>query len=102
MAEILRLDGHVVRAFGKLDNALSAIRVSLPDLVLTNVFLQGTSGHVAMSKLHDEFPELPVLMVSGLPDDKAIRDWIGEPLFDVFPKPFRAKQLLAKVKAMIQ
>lgn len=102
MAEILRLDGHRVRAFARLDDALSAIRVSVPDLVLTNVFLQGTTGHVAMAKLHGEFPELPVLMVSGLPDDKTIRDWIGEPGFDVFPKPFRAEQLLAKVKEMIQ
>ncbi len=45
-------------------------------------------------------PDLPVLMVSGLPDEDVIHDWAGHDGFDTFPKPFTAKELIAKVQSM--
>jgi DNA-binding NtrC family response regulator len=101
VATILARHGHTVRAFGDLEEALAVIRKSEPQLVLTNVFLRGITGHDAMLKLRGEFPELPVLMVSGLPDDDVIREWTGEPKFDVFPKPFTASSLLSKVSSLL-
>lgn len=90
-----------MRATGDFNEALSWIREWQPQLVLTNVFLRGITGHDAMRTLRDEFPGLPVLMVSGLPDDEAIQEWIGETRFDVFPKPFTSNLLLDKVNRMI-
>jgi DNA-binding NtrC family response regulator len=101
MVTILQRVGYTVRATGEFHKAVDWIRESIPDLVITNVFLRGIAGHDAMKKLRGEFPGLPVLMVSGLPDDTIIHDWIGETRFDVFPKPFRSNSLLHKVREMI-
>jgi two-component system nitrogen regulation response regulator NtrX len=103
IARILEFKGgYTVRATGEFTQALEWVREKLPDLVVTNVFLRGIAGHDAMRKLRSEFPELPVLMVSGLPDESVIRDWIGETRFDIFPKPFTCDHLLEKVRQMIR
>ncbi len=101
MEKILLRDGHTVRATGDFNSAMDWIRESAPDLVITNVFLRGIAGHDAMHKVRSEFPGLPVLMVSGLPDESIIQRWEGEADFDVFPKPFRSDALLNKVRQMI-
>ena len=46
--------------------------------MITNVYLQGITGHEAMRLSKDHFPGLQVLMLSGLPDETAIQEWIGE------------------------
>jgi DNA-binding response OmpR family regulator len=90
MTKIPEHSGHRVRATGEFEEAPAICRESLPDLILTNVFLRGVPGHEAMLKLKSEFPQTLVLMVSGLPDDEVIQEWTGETGFDVFPKPFTA------------
>jgi DNA-binding response OmpR family regulator len=61
----------------------------------------GSPDTMPCGNLRSEFQGLPVLMVSGLPDETVIKDWIGETDFDVFPKPFRSDALLNKVRQMI-
>lgn len=101
-AKILQTAGHAVRAAGDLDEALTQLRASVPDLILTNVYLRGDiTGHEAMTKLKGEFPEVPVLMVSGLPDEEIINEWIEQVGFDVFPKPFTSHSLINKVGQML-
>jgi CheY-like chemotaxis protein len=95
--KILTGVGYSVRATGEFDEAFEMVRQSLPDLVITNVFLKGIRGHDAMRNLRREFPHLRVLMVSGLPDDEAIQGWSNEAGFDAFPKPFTAAALREKV-----
>jgi DNA-binding response OmpR family regulator len=74
---------------------------SRPDLILTNVFLPGITGHDAMKLLKETCPGVPILMVSGLPDSPTIQDWIREVGFDAFPKPFTPQALLARVEEML-
>lgn len=54
-----------------------------------------------MHLIRTQCPDIPVLMVSGLPSDPAIKNWINEDGFDVFPKPFTADMLVQKVKQML-
>jgi DNA-binding response OmpR family regulator len=98
---ILSRAGHDVCGTGDFAAAIAMIRESQPDLLLTNVNLKGITGHEAMHKVREDFPELPVLMVSGLPDDKLIREWIDAPDFDVFPRPFSPASLVEKVRQML-
>jgi len=77
------------------------LRDSSADIVVTNVFLQGISGREAMAALKSQFSQVPVLMVSGLPDDEIIREWRDDDRFDVFPKPFRSNMLVEKVSEML-
>jgi DNA-binding response OmpR family regulator len=77
------------------------VRDAKPDLVITNVFLKGLRGHDVMQRLRSEFPELRILLVSGLPDSEAVRTWANEDGFDAFPKPFTADALKQKVREVL-
>lgn len=101
MMKILARAGHFVRTTGDFPEAIQMLHTLLADLVLTNVFLNGIAGHVAMHQLKQEFPRTRVLMVSGLPDQDSIAEWAGESGFDIFPKPFKPNLLVEKVQQML-
>ncbi len=101
VTKILERAGYAVHSTDDVQIALETIKTSPPALVLTNVFLPGITGHDAMRLFKDRCPGVPVLMVSGLPDARPIRDWIGEDGFDAFPKPFAAHELVDKVRQVI-
>ena len=102
VTRILESGGHSVAATGDFKLAVEMLRNTLPDLVVTNVFLRGIAGHDAMFQLKREFPKVKVLMVSGLPDERVISEWMAEPGFDVFPKPFKSNDLLSKVHQVLR
>src|SRR4051812_26242639 len=90
---ILESNGHAVQAASDFHSGLEMVRSTRPELVITNVFLPEISGRDAMLRIREEFPELRVLMVSGLPNDPAILEWTQQRGFDTFPKPFRSDEL---------
>ena len=102
VTNILQSAGHRVLAFEDLGEALPEVRNVNADLILTNVYLRDTTGHGALKTLRGELPNVPVLMVSGLPDEDVIQQWRDEAGFDVFPKPFTAASLLTKVSLMLK
>ena len=98
VSKTLERAGYQVHPTDNVQTALDLCNTVKPALVLTNVFLPGITGHDAMKLFKTRFPELPVLMVSGLPDSEVIRHWRDQEGFDTFPKPFLPKDLVAKVR----
>ena len=101
LAQILSHGGYIVEAVRTVEAALEIIKTSPPDLLLTNVYLPGITGRDAVRLIKGTLPELPILMVSGLPDNDVIGEWTGKGGFDVFPKPFQSADLLEKVRGML-
>ena len=60
-----------------------------------------TFAEDALRLLKEECPEVPVLMMSGLPDAPVIQRWMTEDGFNIFPKPFTPEQLTAKVREIL-
>jgi two-component system OmpR family response regulator len=102
LSKILKRAGYTVHVAGEFHQALQIIESSRPDLVLTNVFLNGITGRDAIHQIKDRCPAARVLMVSGVPDDEVIRESSKLDGFDVFPKPFKASDLIAKVQKVLQ
>lgn len=100
--KILERAGYNVRVAADLTAALELIHAGTPDLVLTNVYLPGVTGHDAVSSLKKAAPVAPILMVSGLPDHETIDNWMGQQGWDVFPKPFAPDALVRKVGEMLK
>ena len=94
--------GYVVHGTGDAHKAIQFCQTNPPALVLTNVFLPGITGHDALRLIQAKCPEVPVLMVSGLPDSEVIQQWIAEDGFEAFPKPFLPADLVAKVRETIK
>lgn len=99
--QILESNGFEVEPADNVQTALDLARKMRPDLVITNVYLPGITGRDALELLKRALPETPMLMVSGLPDEDAIREWFGRKDFDTFPKPFTAQELVNKVRTIL-
>ena len=99
---ILEDAGYRGRATDDFEAGLDIVRAEAPDLLITNVFLRGITGHDAIMQLRREFPEMRIMMASGVPESEAIHQWMREERFDAFPKPFAADALRRKVKQILR
>jgi DNA-binding NtrC family response regulator len=101
LCDIIQKGGFEVAETDNPRDVLEIVKVNPPALIITNVTLPGISGHEAMRIFKEHAPGIPVLMIPGLPDAEVIREWKQEHGFDIFPKPFEADALIAKVRQMI-
>ena len=101
VATIIENDGYEVMQTDDPRVIVEIVKESPPALIITNVALHGMSGHEALKIFKQHAPGVPVLMIPGLPDEGVIRDWRHEPGFEIFPKPFRAADLRAKVREIL-
>jgi DNA-binding NtrC family response regulator len=63
---LLRLDGHHVRAFVSGREALEAVTVERPDLVITDLSMPAVSGWDVAQVVAQEAPGTPVIMLTGI------------------------------------
>jgi DNA-binding NtrC family response regulator len=101
VAVIVERDGYEAMQTDDPHAVLEIVKAEPPALIITNVALPGITGHDAMQIFKQHAPDVPVLMITGLPDTDVIREWKHRPGFDIFPKPFEASELRAKVREMI-
>jgi len=101
VASILQSDGYTVDQAATVPAALDLVKSRGTDLLMTNVYLPGITGREAIELFKQKYPDLPVLIVSGLPDSDILQEWAGTVGFDMFPKPFAARELLDKVHSIL-
>ncbi len=102
VVKILSRAGYEMSEASSLGSALEQVSASPVNLILTNVYLPGVTGHDCMKALKATAPAIPVLMVSGLPDSDVIDSWKDEPGWDIFPKPFAPETLVRKVEELLR
>src|SRR4051812_34141629 len=96
---ILGRAGYTVLAAGDLHEAELLTVNCVPDLLLTNIYIPGSTGRDAAAVLKRRCPNMRALLVAGLPDEQPVTDAMAELPF--FPKPFTAKELTAKVREVL-
>jgi DNA-binding NtrC family response regulator len=101
IAETLENDGYVVWATGSLGAAVDRLRECKSDLLIVRPYIDNMAGHDAAHYLRTKNPGMRVLVVSGSLDDDRLsyREQIRG--FEIFPKPFTATELLAKVREVL-
>jgi CheY-like chemotaxis protein len=103
VTRILETGGYTVQSCGNMKEALEIVKNRAVDLLLTNVYIPGTTGHEAAQFLRTFQPQMRVLMVAGLPDDQHINQrTAADEFYDSFPKPFKSAELIDKVKEMLR
>jgi two-component system cell cycle response regulator len=101
---ILREHGYEVVAVPNGENLLERLRAESPDLVLLDIMMPKVDGLQLLERIRAEpgWHDLPVLMVSSMPpEDGTVRSLeIGAT--DFIAKPFRMRELLARVDAHVR
>ncbi len=101
--EILSGEGYSVQVAGDAAEALEALEVRSPELVLLDVVMPGTDGWEVLRRMQERHGSIPVIMFSGqvseLPSGRAVdrgaRGFVGKP-FDPQELIERAKQLVPR------
>lgn len=71
------------------------------DLVITDVMMPGMNGRELADRLLRKYPNLRVLFTSGYPSDMVLREGIAEAEISFLEKPFLSKDLLTRVRSML-
>ena len=101
LREILGILGYEVVAVGSGEEA--GLLPSRPgfDLLLTDLMLPGISGMNLRSGLLDRWPELRVVLMSGYPQDEALRGQVQTGKIRFLQKPFSIGELARELRAAL-
>ena len=81
---------------------LPLLRQKKPDLVILDIMLPGLDGFAACKKIREQDQRLPIIMLTAKSQesDKLLGFELG--VDDYVTKPFSAKELIARVKAVLK
>jgi DNA-binding response OmpR family regulator len=101
VADRLTGEGYdVVQAYDGPD-AVARFADAEPDLVLLDVMLPGFDGHEVCRRIQAGRP-VPVLMLTARDDEADILVGLGVGADDYLTKPFRMRELVARVAALLR
>src|SRR5256886_3076547 len=101
---ILKENGYDVVTAPGGEGLLGKLEDERPNLLLLDIMMPKVDGLqlLARMKADDRFRDVPVLMISSMPPEEATVKSLGLGAADFISKPFRVRELLARVKAHIR
>jgi DNA-binding response OmpR family regulator len=101
LAERLRAEGYdVAQAYDGLA-AVHEAHAAEPDVVVLDVMLPGLDGHEVCRRIQALRP-VPVLMLTARDDEADILVGLAVGADDYLTKPFRMRELVARVRALLR
>ena len=102
VASILKDEGYQAISFPDAESLWQKLDTLEPSLVLLDVWLPGIDGMQLLKRLHDRFPLLPVIMMSGHAGIEAAVAAIKAGAYDFLEKPLHLEVLLDKVESALK
>ena len=101
---ILEDEGYVVRYAADSDGALEAFRSRRPDLVLLDVWLQGSrlDGLEILSVVQGIDPTIPIVLISGHGTIETAVSALKRGAFDFIEKPFKSDRLILIISRALE
>lgn len=101
--QVLEGQGYEVLSAGSGEEAMQ-VAARAPhdvDLLLTDVLMPRMDGHSLADRLHDRWPDLKVLYMSGYPGRFLAHDGVLEEGVELLPKPFSLDDLTGRVREVL-
>jgi DNA-binding response OmpR family regulator len=95
MLRVLQRAGFCVRTAQDGNTALAALRECLPALAILDLVLPGVSGFAVLSHIRQQYPALPVIVITANP--QAIAHPAAQDVHHYLLKPFHIEELLDMV-----
>jgi two-component system cell cycle response regulator len=101
---ILKDKGYEVVPLPTGNDLLERIEVEFPDLVLLDIMMPKIDGLEILEqvKAEERWKDLPILMLSSMPPEEATVRSLGLGATDYIAKPFRVRELLARIDARLK
>jgi two-component system KDP operon response regulator KdpE len=102
VTEVLQAMGYEVIAAASGESAIEKVALEQPDLVLLDILLPpGIDGYETCRRIR-EFSNVPVIMLTAKAQDVEVLQGFDAGTDDYLTKPFNAKELVARVKAVLK
>lgn len=100
----LKQEDFDVEVFHDGQKGLDAILTEPPDLVLLDLMLPGKSGmEIARTiRKEEQTSNLPIIMITARSEEMDILHGLEQGADDYITKPFRPKEVIARVKALLR
>ncbi|MCW5801722.1 MAG: hybrid sensor histidine kinase/response regulator [Deltaproteobacteria bacterium] len=100
----LEVAGYRVTSVASGEEALAALALERPDLVLLDVVMPGIGGYETCRRIRatPELADLPVLFLTALGDRGTTQPAIDAGADDLLAKPFNHAELLLRIRALIR
>ncbi|MCC6316382.1 MAG: diguanylate cyclase [Gemmatimonadaceae bacterium] len=104
MSWVLKEHGYDVASAREGSKVLDLLEERTADLVLLDVMFPDADGYQILERIKADarWRDIPVLMVSSLPPEEAAVRTLGLGAADFVKKPFRVKELLARIQAQLR
>lgn len=100
--ETLLCEDYIVKAFSDSNEAINSLESFNPDLVISDVRMQGLTGDDVLRIVKERHPKMGVILITGITDlDHAINAF-RRGAFDYITKPFRNTELLDRVRGFFE
>ncbi|MGE3728413.1 MAG: response regulator transcription factor [Candidatus Sericytochromatia bacterium] len=102
LERILQEENYEVLKAPTAERGLEIIEETLPTAIVADINLPGMSGLDFCKRVKSQYPEIPVLFLSGLTDefDKVLGLELGAE--DYITKPFNVREFKARIKVMLR
>ena len=88
--------GKGIEVIGSDDNML------MLDVILCDIRMPKVNGLEAITFFQQQYPSVPIIVVTGYPDQKMATDLLSRGVFDYLVKPVDKERLLASVAAAME
>jgi two-component system chemotaxis response regulator CheY len=85
--------GKGIEKIGSDDNPL------MVDVIICDIRMPKINGIEAIAFFRQQYPSVPILVLTGFPDTKMATELMSKGVFDYLVKPMDAEKLLAAVKS---
>jgi two-component system chemotaxis response regulator CheY len=99
LREILEESGHTV--VGEAKNGLEAIELAeklLPELIIMDIVMPGKNGIEAMIDIKKRFPNIKIVLMSALGQERLIMDAINAGAQKFIIKPFKKENIISAIE----
>jgi two-component system nitrogen regulation response regulator GlnG len=98
----LTKQGHTCTAFETGESLLRKIQTQQPDVIISDVRMDGMDGLELLTRIQEEHPDIPVIIMTAHSDlESAVSSFQGG-AFEYLPKPFDVDEALALVERAIE
>jgi two-component system nitrogen regulation response regulator GlnG len=102
LEKALQQEGMTTVSFESADSVMTRLNREQPDVLISDIRMPGTSGLDLLAKLREQYPRLPVIIMTAHSDlDSAVASYQGG-AFEYLPKPFDVDEAVSLVKRAFQ
>ena len=104
LAGILRPEGYELSQAASGEATLESYAASPPDLVLLDVMMPGIDGFTTCRRLKEQYGDhcAPVIFITAKSESDDVVQGFAAGGVDYLPKPFRAKEVVARIRLHLQ